>query len=78
MAAALAGFEDYIEYLVTGRLDGYLDPIRRVKTKLQTSRRIRELFSHDTVFVASGQLRRWLHNFNLAPSSHLFGVFWLG
>jgi hypothetical protein len=28
MAAALAGFEHYIEYLATGELDGYLDSIR--------------------------------------------------
>jgi hypothetical protein len=29
MAAALDGFEQYIEYLATGKLDGYLDSIRR-------------------------------------------------
>ena len=29
MATAFAGFEDYIEYLATGKLDGYLDSIRR-------------------------------------------------
>jgi len=29
MAAALAGFEHYIEYLATGKLDEYLDSIRR-------------------------------------------------
>jgi hypothetical protein len=29
MAAALAGFENYMEYLATGKLDGYLDSIRR-------------------------------------------------
>jgi len=28
MAAALTGFEKYIEYLATGELDGYLDSIR--------------------------------------------------
>ena len=28
MAAALAGFEKYIEYLATGELDGRLDSIR--------------------------------------------------
>ena len=28
MAAAFAGFEEYIEYLATGKLDGYLDSIR--------------------------------------------------
>ena len=29
MATAFAGFEDYIEYLATGKLDGYLDSIQR-------------------------------------------------
>ena len=28
MAAVLAGFGPYIEYLATGKLDGYLDSIR--------------------------------------------------
>lgn len=29
MAIALVGFEDYIDYLAIGKLDGYIDSIRR-------------------------------------------------
>jgi len=75
MAAAFAGFQVYIEYLATGKLDGYLDSIRREdKVRIPgvvlpldpilllhrlgrnlDEKRIKELFIHDTVFVASGQ-----------------------
>jgi hypothetical protein len=76
MAAALAGFEHYIEYLATGKLDGYFDSIRR-EDKVQVpgvhlpsdpvllihdlskhldQERIRNSFSHETVFVWLGLL----------------------
>jgi hypothetical protein len=76
MAAALAGFENYIEYLATGKLDGYLDSVRPEDKvtdldlevylphdpillihdlgKHLDHERIRDVFIHDTVFVAPG------------------------
>jgi hypothetical protein len=72
MSAALAGFENYMEYLATGKLDGYLHSIRRkdkvtdlevhlpldpiLLRKHLDQEWVTELFIYDTVFVPSGQL----------------------
>ena len=73
LASSLEGFEKYIQYLATGRLDGFLDSIRREDKdidhgvhlpldpilllhdlgKYPNQERINEMFTGDTMFVAS-------------------------
>ena len=77
MAVAFKPFEEYVKYLATGKLDGYLDLTRR-EDKVTVPRvllpnglslllhnlskgadlgQIRNLFTDDTVLVASAQVR---------------------
>ena len=73
LASSLKGFEKYIQYLAAGKLDGFLDSIRREDKdidlgvnlaldpilllhdlgKYLNQERINEMFTGDTMFVAS-------------------------
>jgi hypothetical protein len=93
MADAFEPFGQYIQYLAQGKLDGFLDSIRRedkvfpeLKVTMPTdpilllhnlgkcpeTERIKRLFVHNTVFVASDLAGVTIINANLAPCRHLF------
>jgi hypothetical protein len=96
MAVAFKPFEQYVKYLATGKLDGYLDSTRREDkvtvpgVLLPNGRslllhnlgkdvdlgRIGNLFTDDTVFVASAQVRGLL--ILICPFQSFIWRLWFG